>query len=159
VTKLSPGGNSLAYSTYLGGNSYDEGRGIAVDGAGSAYVTGLTGSSNFPCPYAYDYSYNGGNCDAFVTKLSPAGNSLFYSTYLGGSGWDQGSGIDVDGSGSAYVTGWTQSYDFPLVNPFRPWAGGYDAFVTKLSPGGNGLGSIPKLVEVWNTEGTSSPLE
>ncbi len=133
VTKLSPAGNSLAYSTYLGGSDYDIGSGIAVDLAGSPYVTGYTYSSDFPTASPFDGSLNG-TYDAVVTKLSPAGNSLAYSTYLGGSNNDYGSGIAVDLAGSPYVTGYTYSSDFPTASPFDTSGnGGYDAFVTKFS--------------------------
>ena len=140
VTKLSPAGNSLTYSTYLGGIDFDFGYGIAVDGSGSAYVTGRTVSSDFPMVNPYDGSING-NTDVFVTKLSPAGNSLIYSTYLGGSIFDYGEDIAVDGSGSAYVTGFTYSSDFPTVNPYdgSNSIGISDVFVTKFSPAGNSL--------------------
>ncbi len=89
VTKLTPAGNALVYSTYLGGSGDDYGYGIAVDAAGSAYVTGSTGSTNFPTQSPYQATFQGSN-DAFVTKLTPAGNALVYSTYLGGSGDDCG---------------------------------------------------------------------
>ena len=117
MTKLSPSGNSLLYSTYLGGNSDDVGDGIALDGSGSAYVTGFTYSTDFPTqnPFQTDQP----DLDAFVTKLSPSGNSLVYSTYLGGNSDDVGNGIALDGSGSAYVTGMTKSTDFPTQNPFQ----------------------------------------
>ncbi|MCP4583861.1 MAG: hypothetical protein GY839_19800 [candidate division Zixibacteria bacterium] len=140
VTKFSPAGDSLTYSTYLGGSSDNDcGQGIAVDGSGSAYVTGVTWSSDFPTVNPYDGSLNGLR-DAFVTKLSPAGNSLTYSTYFGGDDIDEGFAIAVDGSGSAYVTGWTQSNDFPTVNPYNgSFSGIGDVFVTKLSPAGNSL--------------------
>ena len=143
VTKLNPAGSSLAYSTYLGGSSDDEGAGIAVDSAGSAYVTGFTESADFPTTAgAFDTSYNGGG-DAFVTKLNPAGSSLTYSSYLGGSGFDSGgSGIAVDSSGAAYLTGNAGSIDFPTTaGAFdTSYNGGIeDAFVTKLNPAGSGL--------------------
>jgi Beta-propeller repeat len=94
-------------------------------------VSSRTVSTNFPTqnPYQPDQP----NQDVFVTKLSPSGNSLVYSTYLGGSSDDQGYGIAVDGSGSAYVTGFTDSTDFPTQNPFQTVQGSIDAFVTKLS--------------------------
>jgi hypothetical protein len=137
VTKLSPSGNGLAYSTYLGGGGNDLGRGIAVDGSGSAYVTGSTTSTDFPTlnPYQTDQVSN----DVFVTKLSPAGNGLVYSTYLGGDDLDYGYGIAVDASGSAYVTGYTVSTDFPTLNPYQTDQPSHDAFVTKMSPAGSGL--------------------
>ena len=132
VTKLSGSGNSLIYSTYLGGGDVDYGRGIAVDGSGYAYVTGLTFSSDFPTLNPYQATYQGGQ-DVFVTKLSNSGNSLIYSTYLGGGDSDNGYGIAVDGSGNTYVTGRTLSSNFPTLNPYQTDQGGSDVFVTKLS--------------------------
>jgi hypothetical protein len=131
VTKLSNAGNSLIYSTYLGGRDVDIGFRIAVDINGNAYVTGGTWSSDFPTlnPYQADQ----GAADAFVAKLGNTGNSLIYSTYLGGSGTDDGLGIAVDSGGDAYVTGFTGSIDFPTLNPYQMRKGGDDAFVTKLS--------------------------
>ena len=117
VTKLTPAGNALVYSTYVGGSNNDFGSGIAVDGAGSAYVTGYTGSNDFPTQSPYQAEHQGGDYDAFVTKLTPAGNALAYSTYLGGNGRDEGHGIAVDTAGSAYVTGETQSTNFPTQSP------------------------------------------
>jgi uncharacterized protein (TIGR03437 family) len=139
VTKLTPAGNALVYSTYLGGSGDDAGWGIAVDGAGSAYVTGETYSPNFPTQSAYQATFQGGTYDAFVTKLTPAGNALVYSTYLGGSSYDYGYGIAVDGAGSAYVTGYTNSTNFPTRSSYQTYQGGDDAFVTKLAPAGNAL--------------------
>ena len=139
VTKLSPSGTALVYSTYLGGSSNDEGYGIAVDSAGSAYVTGQTFSSNFPTASPLQAA-NAGEYDAFVAKLNPAGSALVYSTYLGGSAFDSGSGIAVDSAGSAYVTGQTNSSNFPTASPLQAAnAGGSDAFVAKLNPAGSAL--------------------
>lgn len=139
VTKFSPAGNTVLYSTYLGGSFWEEGRGIAVDGSGNAYVTGLTSSDDFPTVNAYDATL-GGFGDAFLAKLSPAGNSLLFSTFLGGSvAQEEGWGIAVDGFGSAYVTGKTNSSDFPTVNAYDPVYNGGDAFVTKFSAAGNSL--------------------
>lgn len=139
VSKLSPRGNALEYSTYLGGAGIDAGSGIAVDGAGSAYVTG-TASARFPTQGAFQASVGGGT-DAFLTKLSPAGDTLEYSTFLGGSGNDDAKALAVDGAGSAYVTGQTSSPNFPLQNPLQAARGGTasDAFVSKLSPDGTSL--------------------
>jgi hypothetical protein len=101
----------LVYSTYLGGSGFDAGVGIAVDASGNAYVTGQTGSTNFPTtPGAFQTTYGGGSFDAFITKLNPTGTALVYSTYLGGSGDDFGTGIAVDESGNAYVTAHPLSY-------------------------------------------------
>jgi hypothetical protein len=145
VTKLSPPGNSLVYSTYLGGSGDDLATAIAVSPSGNAYVAGYTKSVDFPTRNPFQPSCTG-YCwwgDAFVTKLSPAGNSLVYSTYLGGSVADAASAVAVDASGNAYVGGYTKSTDFPVKNPVQASCGGDclagDAFITKLSPPGNSL--------------------
>ena len=123
----------LTYSTYLGGSNLEHGWGIAVDGSGCAYVTGWTRSTDFPTQDPYDASL-GGSCDVFVTKFSASGNTLIYSTYLGGSdGGDEADGIAVDGSGCAYVTGYTGYSDFPTQDPYdASFNGNGDVFVTKL---------------------------
>jgi hypothetical protein len=146
LNPLAPGSASLVYSTYLGGNGSDQGRDIAVDGAGNAYVTGETSSSNFPVMSALQPTFGGTvpQADAFVTKLSAAGSTLVYSTYLGGESNDEGNDIAVDGAGNAYVIGTTFSLDFPIVNPFlsrsqRQSLDSNDAFVTKLNAAGSGL--------------------
>jgi Beta-propeller repeat len=133
----------LVYSTFLGGQDNDRAYALAVDGAGSAYVTGdsffLPG---FPTTAgAFDPTYNGGG-DAFVTKLNPAGSALVYSTFLGGFSFDSGLGIAVDSNGNAYVTGETMSPNFPTtLGAFDPTFnfGQDDAFVTKLNPAGSAL--------------------
>ncbi len=131
----------LIYSTYLGGSSDDDGYGIAVDSAGNAYVTGQTSSTDFPTTNPLQPANAGGN-DVFVAKINPTGSALVYSTYLGGSGND-GNGwghIAVDSTGNAYVTGWTESTDFPTVNPLQAaYGGGGDAFVAKINPTGSAL--------------------
>ena len=142
VTKLNSTGSALLYSTYLGGsNNDDSGVGIAVDGAGNAYVTGSAFSTDFPTtPGAFQSSF-GGVRDAFVTKLNPTGSTLVYSTYLGGTGDDGGVSIAVDTAGSAYVSGFAQA-GFPTTTAaFQPGFGGgpYDAFVTKLGSTGSAL--------------------
>jgi hypothetical protein len=141
VTKLNPSGSGLVYSTYLGGSSVDEGFGIAVDSGGNAYVTGVTESANFPTtPGAFQTSLPGAG-NAFVTKLNPAGSALVYSTYLGGSTFEEGFGIAVDSGGNAYVTGVTESSNFPTTpGAFQsadPGLGSFHAFVTKLNPAGS----------------------
>ena len=137
VAKLNGSGTALVYSTYLGGGGDDYGYEIAVDGSGNAYVTGQTGSTNFPVsPGAYDTTINGGYCDAFVTKLDGSGSAMVYSTYLGGSSSDYGYGIAVDGSGNVYVTGFTNSTNFPVTpGAYDTTYNGdnYDVFVTKFS--------------------------
>ena len=148
VAKLNSAGNGLIYSTYLGGSDNEDGRGVAVDAGGNAYVTGMTGSANFPTQNPYQPSLGGGFAsyytDAFVTKLNSTGSGLIYSTYLGGSGSEEGNGIAVDAVGNAYVTGGTRSSNFPTQNPFQashaPYElGSSDAFVTKLNSAGSGL--------------------
>jgi hypothetical protein len=149
VSKLNADGSALVYSTFLGGNLNDAGRGIAVDSAGNAYVAGFTDSFDFPTTAgAFQPALAGaaGLADAFVAKLNPSGSALIYSTYLGGTLLDVGLGIAVDASGNAYVTGGTRSPDFPTtLNAFQPNPGGgvcgvigpcRDAFITKLGPAG-----------------------
>ena len=141
LTKINPAGSAFVYSTYLGGNNVDEGYAIAVDASGNAYVTGYTASTNFPLQSPF-HSSNFNSVDAFITKMNPAGSALVYSTYLGGSATDFGTGIAVDSSGSVYVTGPTSSEDFPLVGAFDIKLGSHavdDVFVSKLNPSGSGL--------------------
>lgn len=140
VTKLNPTGTALVYSTYLGGSQTDVGLAIAVDASGDAYVTGYATSTDFPIVNAVQPTHGGSNflSDAFVTRLNPSGNALVYSTYLGGSRADVGQGIAVDPWGAAYVTGYTMSTDFPTASAIQPaLLGRFDAFATKLNPGGS----------------------
>jgi hypothetical protein len=140
VTKLNPDGSALIYSTYLGGSGFDNGLGIAVDSVGDAYVTGWTESPDFPTANAIQPGLHSANGDAFVTKISAAGSALIYSSYLGGSGADISLGIAVDSAGDAYVTGWTESTDFPTANAIQPVnSGNKDTFVTKINPTGSAL--------------------
>src|SRR3989454_8208235 len=143
VAKLRPDGSNLLYSTYLGGSGYDSGSSIAVDADGDAYVAGATGSTDFPTVNPLQPAFGGGNSDAFVAKLSPAGSDLLSSTYLGGSGTEGGGGLPVDAMGQAYLAGSTSSADFPTVNPMQPTRGGpsdlFDAYVAKLDPSGAAL--------------------
>jgi len=141
VVKVNADGSGLAYATFLGGSNYEWGFAIAVDGAGSAYVTGYTRSSDFPTTAgAFDTSHNG-NHNAFVVKMNAAGTGLTYATFLGGSNGDEGHAIAVDGAGSAYVTGWTESSDFPITaGAFDTnYNGADDAFVVKVNADGTGL--------------------
>jgi hypothetical protein len=169
VTKLSPDGSALDYSTYLGGSGFEEGRGIAVDGTGAAYVTGSTRSTDFPTtPGAFQTVLGGsavlepiqntpagGSHNGFVTKINPAGDALVYSTYLGGIVHDEIFAIAIDGAGNAYLTGYTLSFDYPRVGQIPGACNGLcgtvissatiftlsnrDAFVTKLNPAGSAL--------------------
>jgi len=141
VTKLTANGQ-VVYSTFLGGGGNDMGKAIAVDASGSAYVAGQTFSSNFPTTAGAFKTTYGGAGDAFVTKVSPGGTSLQYSTYLGGSGIDNAEGIAVDSSRNAYVTGQTYSTDFPTAAPIQASNGGNqdsDAFVTEINSSGSAL--------------------
>jgi hypothetical protein len=141
ITKLNPGGSALAYSTFLGGSGYDEGYGIAVDTLGNTYVTGFATSADFPTTSGAFQTSLAGSQNAFITKLNPGGSALVYSTYLGGSGDDEGAGVVVDSLGNAFVTGDTLSSNFPTtVQAFQTIYGGSDdAFVTKLNPSGSSL--------------------
>ena len=135
---MNAAGTTLAYSTYLGGAGEDVGYGIALDTGGNAYVTGYTQSSDFPVTAGVAQGALGGNYDAFVTAVNPTGSALLYSTFLGGSNQDYGLGIAVDSGGNAYVTGYTNSSDYPHTAGViqSAAAGGYDALVTKLTSAG-----------------------
>jgi hypothetical protein len=139
VTKFTPAGD-LSFSTYLGGGGADEAREVVVDSAGSIYLTGQTNSTDFPTVNALQGTFGGGTDDAFVAKLSSTGTALVYSTYLGGSNYDLGEGLAVDGGGRAYVVGDTLSSDFPTWTPLQgAYAGNKDAFITKLPSTGAAL--------------------
>jgi hypothetical protein len=133
VSKISSSGSGLSYSTYLGGSNTDLGRGIALDSYGNLTVTGETQSTNFPVEKAIQ-STSGGSIDAFVTKIKSSGNGLIYSTYLGGTSSEKGHAIIIDSSDKAYVTGYTQSTNFPTASALQTSSGGSDdAFVLKIS--------------------------
>ena len=147
VAKVNSAGTDLVYCGYIGGSYNDYGNGIAVDGFGSAYVTGAAGSNetkfqNFPVTGGPDLTYNGSGYDAFVAKLNFMGTDLVYCGYIGGSDYDYGNGIAVDGFGNAFVIGYTESTEasFPeTVGPDLNHTGGYDAFVTKVNSAGTQL--------------------
>ncbi len=151
VTKLNSSGSSsgsgLVYSTYLGGSGADAAYGIAVFN-GAAFITGSTSSLDFPVlpaatakPPAFQTTY-GGSGDAFITQLNSTGSALEYSSYLGGRGADVGQAVAVDSTGNAYITGSTQSSDFPITSgAFQTTSGGGgDAFVAKVNFAGTELG-------------------
>ena len=144
VTKVNPSGTALDYAGYIGGSGEDSGWGIAVDGAGNAYVAGFTQSTaaSFPVTVGPDLTFNGGNGDAFVAKVNPSGTALDYAGYIGGSSQDVGWGVAVDATGNVYVTGDTRSSQasFPVtVGPDLTFNGGRDdAFVAKI-----GIGPVP----------------
>jgi beta-propeller repeat-containing protein len=142
VTKLNETGSALIYSTYLGGLGFESGQGIDIDADGNAYVTGNTTSTNFPTTAgAFQPVFGGGGQDAFVTKLNSTGSALVYSTYLGGLDVDGSLGIAVGRFGNAYVTGSTESTNFPTTaGAVQTTFGGIqDAFVTKLNETGSAL--------------------
>jgi hypothetical protein len=154
------GAASLVYSTYLGGLAFDQGLGIAVDGAGNAYVTGSTRSTNFPLTASAYQSALGGSQDAIVAKIAPPTGGgpalLVYSTYLGGIGSDSGQGIAVDAAGNAYVTGFTNSTNFPTTpaTAYQAVSGGsLDAFVAKLNPTLSGAASLVYSTYLGGTSG------
>ena len=139
IAKLNSTGNAFLYSTYIGGNGDDLGNGIAVDAAGNAYGIGDTDSTNLQTVNALRSS-NAGGVDTFVTKLNPSGSTVLYATYAGGSGDDYGVSIAVDADGNTYGIGYTSSNDLPIVNALQPInGGGFDAFVVKLNPAGSTL--------------------
>jgi len=144
VAKVDPSGASLLYATFLGGERNDLCRGIAVDGAGEAYVTGVTNSASFPLATPLDSALSGSS-DAFLTKLSSAGNQLLFSTYLGGESVDEGNAVAVGPNGVVYIAGDTASSAFPVSpNALQPSnRGGYDAFLCAMAGDGSQL--------VWST--------
>ncbi len=172
VTRLDREGKKLVYSTYLGGKNNDAVNGIAVDGFGAAYVTGVTLSDDFPIAGApFQAAYHGGDqfswYDGFVTKLANDGATLVYSTYIGGARHDIPHAIAVDSVGNAYIAGETNSTDFPTTITGEPSVNGdggtaYDGFVAKLDNhgssttwarylGGSGTDLVSALaLDTWN---------
>ncbi len=138
ITKLTPDGSTVVYSTYFGGTLSDEGHAIAVDHYGHVYVAGTTSSHDFPMVNAVQDTC-GGSMDAFVAKLNPSGSALEYSTCIGGQDNDEeGFGLALDEDGNAYVTGYTRSQDFPTRKALQPVNGGadMDAFLSVIRPDG-----------------------
>jgi hypothetical protein len=144
VTKISPTGDQLSYSTYVGGDDNDSGIAIAVDANGNAYITGGTKSNDFPVTQTAFQEANNGGTNAFITGLNATGTDVLYSTFLGGSFTDRGNAIAVDASGFVYVAGHTNSDDFPTMNALQPnFGGGLDnGFVAKLNPQASGPDSL-----------------
>ena len=137
VLKLNSAGNSLLYSTYLGGTGFEHTTSLAVDAAGHGFVSGVTTSLDFPLANAIQPA-PGGMADGFVAKLNPSGTALIYSTYLGGTGSENDLKIAVDSAGSAFVTGTTDSTNFPTKNPLQSQNRGQtDVFLTKINSAGN----------------------
>ena len=143
VLKLNGNGSDLLYSTFVGGDHMDEGLDLALDNEGNVYVTGYTGSENFPTTEgAVNTTHNGGD-DVFVFRLSSDGSTLQYSTYVGGQANDKGESIAIDGKGNAYVTGWSEkwSFDFPTTEgAYMPDDGGFNKIILfKLNSNGTDL--------------------
>lgn len=137
VAKLDPSGSRLLYMTYLGGSKTSTAHFIRVDPEGNAHVAGRTEADDFPLLNPVQTTYAGGSDDVFISKLNRDGSALIYSTYIGGSEYDQARSLALDTSGSVYVTGRTDSTDYPVVNPIvSAYAGEQDGFVTKLAPDG-----------------------
>ena len=143
LSKLSPDGTRIEYSVVLGGGGYDEGYKVAVDDQGNAYMIGETRSADFPTTNALWPKFNGpkeSGAEAFIAKISPDGKQVLYSTFLGGAGADGVYGATIDASGDLYLTGYTDSTDFPLAGPAQSKPGGLgDAFLMKLKSDGSGL--------------------
>ncbi len=139
VAKVNSTGTGVLYSTYVGGSGLDELTSMSVDSSGIVYATGTTASSDFPSQNAYSDSLNG-FMDCFVFKLSQDAESLLYSSYIGGSDVDYSIGVEYDSSGAAYITGYTKSEDYPLVNAFdTSFSGLTEAFVSKFNTTTNAL--------------------
>ena len=136
--------SQILYATFIGGSGNDSLGGMAVDSKGYVYLTGTTASTNFPTVNAAQTLLNvtnAGTTDTFVMKLDTFEVPL-YSTYLGGSGNDTANAITIDSQGRIWVTGGTQSTDFPIVNGFQAAVGSQDAFVSGIDPGQSGSGSL-----------------
>ena len=144
VAKLTAAGGSLEFSTYLGGSLSDLATAVALDSSGNVYVTGATLSTDFPVTAGAFQTVNQGSYDAFVSKMNSQGSSILYSTFIGGEGSDESSGIGVDTNGVAYIAGFTYSSHFPVLNPlYSATSGGEDAFVVAVGAAGASL--------VWST--------
>jgi hypothetical protein len=144
IAKVNPSGSALVYAGFVGGSEVEFSRGIAVDGAGSAYITGDTNSTEqtFPVTVGPDATYNGGEYDGFVAKVDSTGVNLVYAGYIGGAGEEFTQSIAVDLAGNAYVIGRTDSSEtsFPVrLGPFLNYAGRGDAFITKINAAGSTL--------------------
>ncbi len=163
VAKLDPTGSSLVYADYLGGGGGEVGSALALDSSDNAYLTGTTGSSDFPTVNPYQSSL-AGTTNVFLSEVSADGSSLLYSTYLGGNSSDTSSSIVIDSLGEVYVAGWTSSTNFPALDAYQPTVSpnqdgiyGEYAFVTKFHPDGQSLaystylgGSLMPTQTCWN---------
>ncbi|MCG3165775.1 MAG: hypothetical protein POELPBGB_01550 [Bacteroidia bacterium] len=145
ITKLNAAGSALVYSTFVGGSGMDWGYSLKTDGNGNVYVTGDTYSSDFPTTSGVISETLNGLGDAYVLKLNAAGNALDFSTFIGGSGVESGKSLALDANGNTYITGTTQSYDFPVTSgAYDETVNGsgntpYDAFVVKINATATGF--------------------
>lgn len=143
LAKINAAGSALVYSTYLGGSDQDSATGLTVDASGNAYLVGTTQSRDFPTATAYQSALKGFS-DAFALKVNPSGSALIWSTYLGGDGTDSGNGLAINSAGNLFITGTTNSTNFPTVNAVQPArssseANVTDVFVTRFSADGRAL--------------------
>lgn len=139
VTKFTSNGRDIVFSTYLGGSSSDAGYEIAVDPSGNIYILGSTCSNDFPVLLPFQLSLAGA-CDAFISKLSPDGSQLLFSSYLGGSNGEHANNMVIKQNGEIIVVGTTESFDFPIVNPIQATLnGGHDGFITRIASAGSTL--------------------
>jgi len=155
VAKIEPTGDSLVFSTLVGGSAFEAAASLAVDVSGYVYLTGSTQgeSSDFASAGALDGSYNGGDWDGFVAKVSPSGGELIYCTYLGGEGRDTPLDVAVRDGGSAYIVGWTRSSDFPLMDAFdSQYSTNGEGFISLLSPDG----AVLQFSTFFGTGGTTA---
>lgn len=141
ITRLNSSGNNINYSTFIGGDGYDESKGLLVDEKGYAYLCGKTTSTNFPVTAgALDKIYNGGD-DAFIARINSNASALVYATYFGGSSDEIATGLNFDNNGNIYFIGQTKSADLPITSDaFRgEYSGGYDGFIAKIDSNGSDL--------------------
>ncbi len=137
VFKMTPDGRKLLYYAYVGNGGFDQAKDVAVDSNGSAVITGNTRNANYPLKNAFQTQFKAIYGNAFISKLTPDGKSLVYSSYIGGSNYESGAGIALDRQANALITGQTFSNDFPVKQAFQmSYAGGGDCYAAKVSSGG-----------------------
>jgi len=160
VVKLDSSGSRLFYSTYLGGTDKDSVQAVAVDANGTTWLAGTTQSDDFPTANPLQREFAGGLSDAFVVRLGANGQTLLYSSYLGGEDNDKGIDIGIDNLGSAVVAGSTRSADFPVTGGFQPEiAGASDVFVVRLDSDGSRLLSGTYLGDIHDEAATGLALD